>query len=145
MATGSQSATCSNTKSTRFWNPGRSWSREPVRASTEKHDIGFVVDAGPTAGYGHVVRCMRLALRLSVEHRVVFYPLSETCREFIASSGFDTTDTAAFPPTVITDLREANGITAKIHRQGSRHISIHDLGLAQCRSDVAIDGSIARL
>jgi spore coat polysaccharide biosynthesis predicted glycosyltransferase SpsG len=46
---------------------------------------------------------------------------------------------------VITDLREPHGITAKIHGRGSRHISIHDLGLGQCRSDVVIDGSITRL
>jgi spore coat polysaccharide biosynthesis predicted glycosyltransferase SpsG len=51
----------------------------------------------------------------------------------------------SFPPLVITDLREPHGITAKIRQKGSRHISIHDLGLAQCRSDVVIDGSIARL
>src|SRR5262245_10986952 len=50
-----------------------------------------------------------------------------------------------FPPLVITDLREPHGITVAIHRNGSRHISIHDLGLAQCHSDVAIDGSITRL
>jgi len=50
-----------------------------------------------------------------------------------------------FPPLVITDLRETHGITARIHRQGSRHVSIHDLGLAQCRSDVVIDGAITRL
>jgi spore coat polysaccharide biosynthesis predicted glycosyltransferase SpsG len=42
-------------------------------------------------------------------------------------------------------LREAHGITAAIRRHGSKHISIHDLGLAQCYSDVAIDGSITRL
>src|SRR5262249_41201522 len=49
------------------------------------------------------------------------------------------------PPLVITDLRELNGITAAIHRNGSRHISVHDLGLAQCQSDVVIDGSITQL
>src|SRR5262249_18549136 len=76
---------------------------------------------------------------------VVFYPLSETCKEFVESSGFPTARGTAFPPVVITDLREAHGITAAIRRNGSRHISIHDLGLAQCCSDVAIDGSITRL
>jgi spore coat polysaccharide biosynthesis predicted glycosyltransferase SpsG len=76
----------------------------------------------------------------------VFYPLSEDCEKFlrgrVETANFSSTN---FPPLVITDLREAHGITAAIHRQGARHISIHDLGLAQCRSDVAIDGSITRL
>jgi spore coat polysaccharide biosynthesis predicted glycosyltransferase SpsG len=76
---------------------------------------------------------------------VVFYPLSESCREFIQAFGFVTSTEPAFPRVVITDLREAHGITAAIRRQGSTHISVHDLGLAQCQSDVAIDGSITRL
>src|SRR6185436_2051395 len=61
------------------------------------------------------------------------------------SCGFKTQAEFDFPPIVITDLREAHGITADILRHGSRHISIHDLGLAQCQSDVAIDGSVTRL
>ncbi len=108
-------------------------------------EIGIVVDAGPKLGYGHAVRCIRLARALAEDYEVVFYPLSEACKEFIESSGFPTSAGSAFPPLVITDLREAHGISASIHRNGSRHISIHDLGLAQCRSDVAIDGSVTRL
>jgi spore coat polysaccharide biosynthesis predicted glycosyltransferase SpsG len=108
-------------------------------------EVGIVVDAGPKLGYGHVVRCLRLARALVKRHKVVFYPLSEDCREFIGSSGFPTASGTSFPPVVITDLREAHGITAAIHRHGSKHISIHDLGLAQCYSDIAIDGSITRL
>jgi UDP-2,4-diacetamido-2,4,6-trideoxy-beta-L-altropyranose hydrolase len=126
-----------------------------VNTSSISTEIGFVVDAGPGLGYGHVVRCIRLARSLAEQNRVVFYPLSGACREFIESSGFATLDMPSslpkpkaepnFPPLVITDLREAHGITVAIHRNGSRHISIHDLGLAQCHSDVAIDGSITRL
>src|SRR6266481_571215 len=92
----------SNTRSARFWNPGRSWSRGPVRTSTKSRTSKF---------------------------------------EIRDSQG----QIDSLPPLVITDLREAHGITADIHRQGSRHLSIHDLGLAQCRSNVAIDGSITRL
>jgi hypothetical protein len=40
---------------------------------------------------------------------------------------------------VISDLREPKAIAA------DQHISIHDLGLGQCRSDVVIDGSITRV
>ena len=116
-----------------------------MRTSTNKPEIGIVVDAGPKLGYGHAVRCIRLAHALARRNSVVFFPLSETCKEFVESSGLTTTTGSAFPPVVITDLREAHGITAEIRRRGSRHISIHDLGLAQCHSDVAIDGSVTRL
>lgn len=107
--------------------------------------IGIVVDAGPQLGYGHAVRCLRLAKSLVRRNPVVFHPLSDSCREFIESSGYAVANGSAFPPVVLTDLREAHGIIAAIHKQGAKHISIHDLGLAQCHSDIAIDGSITRL
>jgi len=111
------------------------------------------VDAGPTVGYGRVLRCLRLANALTRHAAVGFYPLSEHCREFLTSAETNSTcevhgspfETESLPPLVITDLREAHGITATIRRHLARHISIHDLGLAQCGSDVAIDGSITRL
>jgi UDP-2,4-diacetamido-2,4,6-trideoxy-beta-L-altropyranose hydrolase len=116
--------------------------------------IGIVVDAGPKLGYGHVVRCLRLAEALAAEEiDVTFYSLSDACTEFLMNASPDPTfairnsqfETESLPPLVITDLRESHGITAAIRRNGSRHISIHDLGLAQCRSNVAIDGSVTRL
>lgn len=113
--------------------------------------IGIVVDAGPTVGYGHVVRSLRLAQAFGSEVPVTFYPVSEPCEAFLRQASPESeirnprSESGSFPPLVITDLREAHGITAAIHRNGSRHISIHDLGLAQCRSDVVIDGSITRL
>jgi spore coat polysaccharide biosynthesis predicted glycosyltransferase SpsG len=112
--------------------------------------VGIVVDAGPALGYGHAVRCVRLANAL-LHTKVVFYPLSEACAAFLHEMSPDSeirspkSEMSSLPPVVITDLREAHGITAAIHRNGSRHISIHDLGLAQCYSDVAVDGSITRL
>lgn len=127
-------------------------STEEVKTTNSGTRIGIIVDAGPTLGYGHVVRCLRLAEALSKDARVLFYPMSEECTRFLtnaADSQFEIRDLKAdsdpLPSVVITDLREAHGITARIHSQGSRHISIHDLGLAQCWSDVVIDGSIARL
>jgi UDP-2,4-diacetamido-2,4,6-trideoxy-beta-L-altropyranose hydrolase len=119
-----------------------------VSISIDKPDIGIVVDAGPRRGYGHAVRCVRLARALAQRNSIVFYPQSEECKEFVERFGFAVTAShshQAFPPLVITDLREPHGITAAIHRCGSRHISLHDLGLAQCHSDVAIDGSVTRL
>jgi spore coat polysaccharide biosynthesis predicted glycosyltransferase SpsG len=121
--------------------------------SDRESQIGFVVDAGPKLGYGHAVRCLRLANALKDDVPVTFYPLSEACSEFLLAENSHGKFTirepkferSSLPSLVITDLREAHGITAAIHRNGSRHISIHDLGLAQCRSDVVIGGSIATL
>jgi UDP-2,4-diacetamido-2,4,6-trideoxy-beta-L-altropyranose hydrolase len=123
---------------------------------TDIAEIGIVVDAGPKLGYGHAVRCVRLARALARRNSVVFYAMSPECKEYIERFGFRTADAVPpihsaarqvidFPPLVITDLREGRGISAEIHRHGSRHVSIHDLGLAQCHSDVAIDGAITRL
>ena len=113
--------------------------------NTVNPGVGFVVDADPSLGYGHAVRCLRIASRLRREVGVVFYPLSETCRSFVRSNGFETRSDEPFPPLVITDLRQPNGITADIKSGGATHVSIHDLGLAQCYSDVVIDGSITNL
>src|SRR5207237_8227747 len=115
-----------------------------------KSEIGIIVDAGPTLGYGHAVRCLRLAGVLIDEATVTFYPLSESCREFLLAAnshgkfeiGKPQFENNALPGLVITDLREVHGISADIHRNGSCHISIHDLGLGQCRSAVVIDCSV---
>ena len=109
--------------------------------------VGIVVDGGPRLGYGHAVRCLRLARSLG--DGVALYPLSGDCAAFFERNGFKgrirDAQTDAFPGVVITDLRESHGITAAIRSQGALHISIHDLGLAQCRSSVAIDGSVVQL
>jgi spore coat polysaccharide biosynthesis predicted glycosyltransferase SpsG len=123
-----------------------------VRASTDTpvtnvSKVGIVVDAGPRLGYGHAVRCMRLAR--SLQEGVELFPLSDDSRAFFERNGFKNqirnTQTDAFPGVVITDLRESHGITAAIRAQDALHISIHDLGLAQCRSSVVIDGSVVQL
>ncbi len=111
------------------------------------------MNAGPSLGYDHALRCLRLANALAADALITFYPLSQNCREFLVAGNsqgkFEIRESEStmnkLPPLVITDLRELHGITAAIHRNGSRHISIHDLGLAQCQSDVVIDGSITRL
>jgi spore coat polysaccharide biosynthesis predicted glycosyltransferase SpsG len=122
-----------------------------MRNSDFGFEVGIMVDAGPRLGYGHAVRCLRLAAALEPEVRVTFYPVSEICESFLRDASPQSeirnpkSEISFLPPVVITDLREAHGITATIRRHGSRHVSIHDLGLAQCRSNVAIDGSVTRL
>jgi hypothetical protein len=93
------------------------------------------------------VRCLRLARELGGD--VALYPQSPACMRFFEREGLGEQivrdKRARFPRIVVTDLREPHGISAAIHAQGSLHVSIHDLGLAQCRSDVAIDGSPVQL
>ena len=111
------------------------------------------MNAGPGVGYGRAIRCLRLATALAGEAAITFYPVSEACREFLRAANThgnieireSNSTIRELPPLVVTDLRELHGITAAIHRNGARHISLHDLGLAQCQSDVVIDGSITRL
>jgi spore coat polysaccharide biosynthesis predicted glycosyltransferase SpsG len=109
--------------------------------------IGIVVDAGPRLGYGHAVRCLRLARALG--NSVEILPLSDACSQFFEANGSQFTIRRGpfngFPPIVVTDLRETHGLTAAIRRSGALHVSIHDLGLGQCRSDAAIDGSVVQL
>lgn len=121
-----------------------------MRVSTDTptlSTVGLVVDAGPRIGYGHAVRCLRLARAL--QFGVEIFALSDDCRTFFELHGFKgqlrRAQVDAFPDLVITDLRESHGITAAIRSQGAVHLSIHDLGLAQCRSSVAIDGSVVQL
>jgi len=105
------------------------------------------VNAGPSLGFGHAVRCRRIARELKGEAAI--YPVSEVCRRFFEASGFESEiqdwKSGPLPPIVITDLREAHPVIAAIRNQGSTHISIHDMGLAQCPSNAAIDGSVAHV
>src|SRR4029079_19434687 len=100
---------------------------------------------GPSIGYGHAMRCLRLAEALEPEAQVVFYPVSEACERFLrgAAPQFEIRNSQSewnsLPPFVISDLREPKRLSA------DHHISIHDLGLGQCPSDVVIDGSITRV
>ena len=97
---------------------------------SHKFQIGIIVDAGPVLGYGHVVRCLRLANALAQDAAIIFYPLSESCREFLISKAVNPAfairnsyEIDSLPPLVITDLHEAHGITAAIQRQRSRQSS----------------------
>src|SRR5690349_15951463 len=141
----------SNTKSCRFWNPGAKQWKGPVPTSTnpsmDSFRIGLAVNASPSLGFGHAVRCLRIAR--AFRGRIAIFPVSEVCRRFFESSGFGAEildwKTNALPQVMVTDLREAHPITHAIRSQGSVHVSIHDMGLAQCPSHIAIDGSVAHV
>jgi len=124
------------------WNP-----HVPVltKAPAQRVRIGLAVDAGPSLGYGHAVRCLRIARAFGEEAAV--YPISQTCRRFFEANGMESSiqdfRSEVLPPVMVTDLRESHSITRSIHEQDIEHISIHDMGLGQCHSHIAIDGSIA--
>lgn len=114
--------------------------------STSGHapQVGFVVDAGPAIGYGHVVRSMRVAEQVREDGGtdVCFFPLSNECGQFLAARGAAVRWDTDFPELMVSDLPEPHPLVDAIERHGCRHIGIRDLGLAQCDADVVIDGSI---
>ena len=116
-------------------------------SSSDRIRIGLAVNAGPSLGFGHAVRCQRIARAFNGDAAI--YPLSEVCRRYFESSGCDSEirdwKYSVLPPIMITDLRESHPVTAAIRNQGSMHVSIHDMGLAQCPSNIAIDGSVAQV
>jgi UDP-2,4-diacetamido-2,4,6-trideoxy-beta-L-altropyranose hydrolase len=118
-----------------------------INAPAGTFRFGLAVNAGPSLGFGHAVRCRRIARAFKGE--VAIYPTSEVCRRFFEASGFDSEihdwKSGTLPPIVITDLREAHPVIEAIRNQGSMHVSIHDMGLAQCPSNIAIDGSVAHV
>lgn len=118
-----------------------------MKALTEKRPtLGFFVDAGPRVGYGHAVRCLRLAEALEPVATARFYPMSEPCAAFLEAAGkVRGSIHDEFPRVAVTDLRYLSGVTRIIHHRKARHVSIHDLGLAQCHSHIAIDGSVTNL
>ena len=113
--------------------------------STNRSRIGLVADADAELGYGHAVRCLRIARAFPGEAAI--YPLSEDCRRFFEAAGFGSAvrdwKSEMFPEVMLTDLRESYAVTEAIQQQGSIHVSIRDMGLSQCRSDITIDGSVA--
>jgi spore coat polysaccharide biosynthesis predicted glycosyltransferase SpsG len=117
--------------------------RTELRISDVGFRIGIVVDAGPSIGYGHAVRCVRLGRALQSEAQVIYYPLSDACERFLheeaSESEIRSPKSDVDCPVVISDLREPRPLKAE------RLISIHDLGLSQCKSDVVIDGSITQV
>src|SRR5678810_858503 len=95
-----------NTKSCRFSSHGATPWKELVHRSnnglTSKHRIGLVVNAGPSLGYGHAVRCQRIAQVFRGEAAI--FPISETCRRFFEAVGFGASimdlKTEKFPPVM---------------------------------------------
>ena len=118
-----------------------------MEESASNFRIGLVVNAGPSLGYGHAVRCQRIAREFNGEAAI--YPVSEVCRRFFETAGFGPAirnwKSETFPPLMITDLREPHAISDAISGQGVTYVSLLDMGLAQCHSDIVIDGSVTNV
>ncbi len=82
--------------------------------STKAAEVGFVVDAGPEVGYGHVVRCLRIAEGLIPDVRVSFYPLSEPCAQFLSEREHELRFDGQFPAITVSDLCRAHPVTDAI-------------------------------
>lgn len=121
----------------------------------------FRVAAGPRVGFGHLVRATRLAAALDADCSVSiagqkprrnghdkarwpqgFNPAAR--RLALVSSGRRVLD-AVKPSLLVLDTPTAADAlrwTAAARRRGIRVASVHDLGIAPVRSDLAIDGSV---
>ncbi len=111
----------------------------------------FRVAAGPSTGFGHLVRCRSLARALGVLPSVSVRGSRET-RKAAAERGFDVKlggiallREPTRPDVLVVDDPSAQQATRWVRR--ARHLRIpvatlHDLGLAYVESELSIDGSI---
>lgn len=111
----------------------------------------FRVAAGPSIGFGHLVRCRSLARALGVPPTVSVRGSRET-RRTAAVRGFDVKlggiallRGASRPDVLVVDDPSAQQAVQWVRRARSLRVpvaTLHDLGLAPVDSDLAIDGSI---
>jgi len=111
----------------------------------------YRVAAGPSVGFGHLVRCRSLA-RAVGEHPLVSIRGSEATRRIAASSGWTVINASAVealraicPDVVVVDDPSARTAALWIRaarRAGIPVAAIHDLGLGYVESDLGIDGSV---
>ncbi len=111
----------------------------------------FRVAAGPSTGFGHLVRCRSLARALGVPPAVSVRGSRET-RRTAAECGFDVRlggiallRESARPDVLVVDDPSAQQATRWVRRARQLRIpvaTLHDLGLAYVESELSIDGSI---
>jgi spore coat polysaccharide biosynthesis predicted glycosyltransferase SpsG len=115
--------------------------------------IVFRTAAGPRIGYGHLVRTAVLGRALGVTP-VVSVRGTRAARQVARQWRCEVTDGGAAPALaaanaallVIDDpsSRASQPWARAAMRRGMRVATMHDLGLAPCATDLAIDGSIVR-
>ena len=111
----------------------------------------FRVAAGPSIGFGHLVRCRSLARALGVPLAVSVRGSRET-RRAASARGFDVRlggiallREPCRPAVLVVDDPSAQQATRWVRRARQLRIpvaTLHDLGLAYVESELSIDGSI---
>jgi UDP-2,4-diacetamido-2,4,6-trideoxy-beta-L-altropyranose hydrolase len=111
----------------------------------------FAAAAGPTIGFGHLVRCCSLAHALGVEPVVVVRGTAATRRR-AATGGWrvvtvrDDDDLHRLGPHVLVvddpSTTVVRSWVRRARRLGVPVATIHDLGIAAIDSDLVIDGSV---
>lgn len=111
----------------------------------------FRVAAGPSTGFGHLVRCRSLARALGVRPSVSVRGSRET-RKTAAERGFDVRlggisllREPARPDVLVVDDPSAQQAARWVRRARRLRIpvaTLHDLGLGYVESELSIDGSI---
>jgi UDP-2,4-diacetamido-2,4,6-trideoxy-beta-L-altropyranose hydrolase len=111
----------------------------------------FAAAAGPTIGFGHLVRCRSLARALGVEPVVVVRGTPATRRR-AAGSGWRVAtvrsgdDLQRLGPDVLVvddpSIKVVRTWVRRARRIGVPVATIHDLGIAAIDSDLIIDGSV---
>lgn len=111
----------------------------------------FRVAAGPSTGFGHLVRCRSLARALGVPASVSVRGSRET-RRAASDRGFDVRlggiallREPARPNVLVVDDPSAQEASRWVRRARQLRVpvaTLHDLGLAHVESELSIDGSI---
>jgi spore coat polysaccharide biosynthesis predicted glycosyltransferase SpsG len=115
--------------------------------------IVFRTAAGPRIGYGHLVRATVLGRALgvrpvvSLRGTVAARRVAGQMRCTVAAGSADRVLARAKASLLVIDdpsARAARPWARAAIRRGVRVATIHDLGLAACDTDLAIDGSVVR-
>lgn len=107
--------------------------------------ILFVPQCGPRIGFGHLMRCLRVARALRSHYDVMF--LTEGISEHVdLVHPFKPVQEIPRVDCVVTDLLKPRLLPSfeKIRRIRPC-VSFHDMGIGQFPSDVAIDSSVVQL
>jgi spore coat polysaccharide biosynthesis predicted glycosyltransferase SpsG len=115
--------------------------------------VVFRAAAGPRIGYGHLVRMTVLGRAMGVTPLVSVRGTTEAARVArrlkcrVARGGAAAVLRQAHPSLLVIDDPSANRARPWVRaaaRRGVPVATVHDLGLAACDSDLAVDGSVVQ-
>jgi spore coat polysaccharide biosynthesis predicted glycosyltransferase SpsG len=119
--------------------------------AADRFRVIFAAAAGPSIGYGHLVRCRSLARALGIAPIVVVRGTVAT-RQVAAARGWrvatvhkDDDLRRLDPHVLVVDDPSINAVRAWVRRArrvGVPVATLHDLGIAAIESDLLVDGSV---